>query len=114
MGCRERAGVTHRGGGVRDGGQRHPFLRGISIMSSSSTFRFIFGLSTSLFVAAFASISVAQAPQDYSNTPPGPFHQPVAPYPVEFGFSQDHSSTAAEGFLRGTAAVIQARGNFEL
>jgi hypothetical protein len=63
---------------------------------------------------AVASIAVGQTPQDYSNTPPGPFHQPVAPYPVEFGFSQDHSSTAAEGFLRGTAAVIQARGNFEL
>jgi hypothetical protein len=30
------------------------------------------------------------------------------------GFSQDHSSTAAEGYLRGKAALIQARGNFQL
>lgn len=82
-------------------------------MSSLFTTRFVIGLSTSLLMAV-GSIALGQTPQDYSNTPPGPFHQPVAPYPVEFGFSQDHSSTAAEGFLRGTAAVIQARGNFEL
>ena len=53
-----------------------------------------------LFAAAFTvNSSVAQSPEDYRNTPPGPFHQPVPPYPVEFGFSQDHSSTAAEGFF---------------
>jgi hypothetical protein len=38
----------------------------------------------------------------------------VSPNPVELGFTQHHSSTAAEGFLRGKAAVIQANGNFLL
>jgi hypothetical protein len=60
---------------------------------------------------------IAGEPQDYKTyeyTSPTSFHQPVPPLPVEFGFSQDHSSTAAEGFLRGKAAVIQAQGNFLL
>ena len=69
---------------------------------------------TFLFAAAAASSANAQSPDDYRNTPPGPFHQPVAPLPVELGFSQDHASTAAEGFLRGKAEVIQAQGNFQL
>jgi hypothetical protein len=59
----------------------------------------------------------AGEPQDYKTyeyTSPTSFHQPVPPLPVEFGFSQDHSSTAAEGFFRGKAAVIQAQGNFLL
>jgi len=41
-------------------------------------------------------------------------YQPVSPYPVEMGFSQDHSSTAYEGAQRGRAAVIQAWGNYQL
>ena len=69
-------------------------------------------VSCTTFVAASASL--AQAPEDYSNVPPGPFHQPVPTYPVEMGFSQDHSSTAYEGAQRGDAAVIQALGNYEL
>ena len=75
---------------------------------SGLTFTFL------LAAAAISSTVLAQSPDDYRNTPPGPFHQPVAPLPVEFGFSQDHASTAAEGFLRGKAGVIQALGNFQL
>lgn len=79
-----------------------------------SNYRFVLTF-TMLAAATFAAgSSFAQTPDDYRNTPPGPFHQPVPPYPVEFGFSQDHSSTAAEGFLRGKAAVIQSLGNFQL
>jgi hypothetical protein len=64
-----------------------------------------------------ASQAVAQSePSDYSYqyTSPTAFHQPVPPLPVELGFTQDHSSTAAEGFMRGQSAVIQALGNYEL
>jgi hypothetical protein len=61
-----------------------------------------------------ASAAMAQSDYQYNDKPPGPFHQPVTPYPVEMGFSQDHSSTAAEGFQRGRAALIQAWGNFQL
>ena len=68
---------------------------------------------TLLISLGIAATATAQAPEDYS-TPPGPFHQPVPPYPVEMGFSQDHSSTAAEGYLRGKAALIQSLGNFQL
>ncbi len=50
----------------------------------------------------------------YEFTSPAAFHQPVAPLPAELGFAQDHSSTAAEGFLRGKAAVIHAIGNLQL
>lgn len=56
----------------------------------------------------------AESDYEYQSVPPGPFHPPVAPYPVEMGFSQDHSSTLAEGAQRGRAAVIQAWGNYEL
>lgn len=34
--------------------------------------------------------------------------------PVGFGYGHYHASTAAEGFLRGKAAVIEAVGNFEV
>lgn len=60
-----------------------------------------------------ASVCAAQSSESY-HTPPGPFHQPVSPLPVELGFTQHHASTAAEGFQRGQASVIQALGNFEL
>lgn len=62
----------------------------------------------------YSTYALAQTPETYPSTPPGPFHQPVAPFPIEQGFSQDHASTAAEGFLRGKAEVIQALGNFQL
>jgi hypothetical protein len=68
---------------------------------------------TLLTLAGFAAACVGQSPENY-DIPPGPFHQPTPPYPVEMGFSQDHSSTAAEGYLRGKAALIQAHGNFQL
>jgi hypothetical protein len=38
----------------------------------------------------------------------------VHSYPVGFGFGRYHASTAAEGYLRGKAAVIEAAGNFEV
>lgn len=79
-----------------------------------SNYRFVLTLSVLAAATLTAGSGFAQTPDDYRNTPPGPFHQPVPPYPVEFGFSQDHSSTAAEGFLRGKAAVIQSLGNFQL
>jgi hypothetical protein len=72
---------------------------------------------TTSLVFSFAAIIVASssfAQSDYQYSPPQPFHQPTSPLPVEFGFSQHHSSTAAEGFLRGKSALIQALGNFEL
>jgi len=61
-----------------------------------------------------ASTVFAQSEPGGYGEPPGPFHQPVPPYPVEMGFSQDHSSTFAEGWARGRAALIQAHGNYEL
>jgi hypothetical protein len=83
-------------------------------MSRSNYTHFVLRLIASSAALVVVSTALAQAPEDYSKTPPGPFHQPVAPLPAEFGFAQDHSSTAAEGFLRGKSAVIHALGNFEL
>lgn len=81
---------------------------------SFPTARFAIAFAATLTAFAFHNPSRAQAPEDYQHTPPGPFHQPVSPYPIEMGFTQHHSSTAAEGFLRGKAAVIQAQGSFRL
>jgi hypothetical protein len=67
-----------------------------------------------LAVAAVATAAAAQTEPGSYGEPPGPFHQPVAPYPVEMGFSQHHSSTFAEGWSRGRAALVQAEGNFRL
>ncbi len=68
----------------------------------------------SIVVALVAATGFAQTPEDYINTPPGPFHRPVSPYPIELGYTQHHASTATEGFLRGKAELIQAWGNFHL
>jgi hypothetical protein len=61
-----------------------------------------------------AGMSLAQSPEAYDKVPPGPFQQPTPPWPVEMGFSQDHSSTAYEGARRGDAALIQSLGNYLL
>lgn len=52
--------------------------------------------------------------QRYRFTSPIKFHRPVVPYPTGCGYVHSHSSTAAEGYLRGKAAVIDALGNFRL
>jgi hypothetical protein len=71
-------------------------------------------LGTLSLLALIAGTAAAQSdPEDY-RVPPGPFHHPTPPFPVEMGFSQDHSSTAYEGWQRGRAALIQAFGNYEL
>ncbi|MEX2308951.1 MAG: hypothetical protein WD738_15225 [Pirellulales bacterium] len=73
-------------------------------------------LSLSGFAVLLVSVGVAAAesnPESYKQ-PPGPFHHPIPPYPVEMGFTQHHSSTAYEGWQRGRAALIQAWGNYQL
>jgi len=76
--------------------------------------RSVAGLVIAVAMISLATSAVAQSDYNYDNTFRGPFHQPVSPYPVEMGFSQDHSSTFAEGVQRGRAAVIQALGNYEI
>jgi hypothetical protein len=77
-------------------------------------------LSSGLFLAVLMIAGMGRAlaadPSDYEYeyTSPTAFHNPTPPLPVELGFAQDHSSTAAEGFMRGESAVIQAMGNYEL
>jgi hypothetical protein len=65
-------------------------------------------------VLVAASVTIAQSDPTESLSFRGPFYQPVSPTPVEMGFTQDHSSTYAEGAQRGRAAVIQALGNYQL
>ena len=45
---------------------------------------------------------------------PESFYQPVSPLPPDLGFTYHHASTAAEGWQRGRAALIHARGNYWL
>jgi hypothetical protein len=67
-------------------------------------------------IPAFGLLMVASSAAwgqgSMSEGPPGGqgFHQVERPYNVEHGFWQDHASTAAEGYLRGASAVIQAVG----
>jgi hypothetical protein len=65
-------------------------------------------------VLAATTSATAQSDPNSIEARTGQYHKPVSPYPVEMGFSQDHSSTAYEGAMRGRAAVIQAWGNYEL
>jgi hypothetical protein len=67
-----------------------------------------------LMIATSNRVMAESDPSDYEYTSPTAFHQPTPPLPVELGFTQDHSSTAAEGFMRGQSAVIQAMGDYEL
>jgi hypothetical protein len=50
----------------------------------------------------------------YADNTPAQYYEPKSPLPVELAFTQDHSSTAAEGFMRGQSAVIQAMGNYAM
>jgi hypothetical protein len=81
---------------------------------TTKTYRIVAGLFSIIATLTFIGSSLAQTEAGYDSMLSRPFHQPVSPYPVEMGFAQDHSSTAAEGFMRGSAAVLQAMGNFEL
>ena len=82
---------------------------------SSRAFHHVSSAGLVAVAALFAGgAAFGESGYSYDSVPPGPFHQPVAPYPVEMGFYQDHSSTLAEGAQRGRAAVIQAWGNYRL
>jgi hypothetical protein len=70
-------------------------------------------VSVSAFVAASARADGDEPSlRGYQFTSPAHFHNPVTTTPVGFGFTHSHSSTAAEGYLRGKAAVIDSLGNF--
>jgi hypothetical protein len=89
------------------------FFGGKTMFRVSTTNRHFVAPAALFATLMLATAGVAQSPENYT-LPTGPIHQPVSPYSVELGFTQHHASTAAEGFLRGKAAVIQAAGNFEL
>ena len=79
---------------------------------SRITSQVVVGVSVAFILFLVVSTGFAQSTYEYNDSIS--FHPPVNPYPVEMGFSQDHSSTAAEGFQRGRAALIQALGNYEV
>jgi hypothetical protein len=71
-------------------------------------------VSAIVMLAAASPLMAESDPSDYQYSTPTAFHNPTPPLPVELGFTQHHSSTAAEGYMRGEAAVIQAMGNYNL
>jgi hypothetical protein len=78
-----------------------------------SVFSLVVAVSASALLAASAKADGDEPSlHRYQFTSPTNFHQPVAPTPVGFGFTHSHSSTVAEGYLRGKAAVIDSLGNF--
>ncbi len=75
----------------------------------------VFAVSASAGLARTAIAEQGEQSSDsYRFDTPKTFHQPIPTTPVGFGFTHSHSSTAAEGYLRGKAAVIDAVGSFLL
>jgi hypothetical protein len=74
---------------------------------------FVGYVSTSL-IAFFALVSGSVAQTNYGNA--GETAQAVQPvhYTTPFSYGHYHASTAAEGYLRGKAAVIDAIGSFQI
>jgi hypothetical protein len=75
------------------------------------TNRFFAGLFVSFATLLVPGIAVGQSM--YGNES-GPTHSYVSSYGGYGSYGSYHASTAAEGFLRGRAAVIDALGNFEV
>jgi len=66
------------------------------------------------FVLIALTCLPANAQFDRREAPPRANYQPTPLLPAEFGFSQHHSSTAGEGYLRGHAAWVHAQGNYQV
>jgi hypothetical protein len=75
--------------------------------SANSTYRFVVGFIFSTGLAFTASASLAQSGSGYGHSMGGSYAGSSG-----YGYGSYHASTAAEGFLRGRAAVIDALGNY--
>jgi hypothetical protein len=82
--------------------------------AKATTNRIALGVVIALASLLVAGMSVAQSTYGYDSVSTGTMYHPVHSYPAGWGFGYYHASTAAEGFLRGRAAVIDALGNFEV
>jgi hypothetical protein len=70
-----------------------------------------------LFAGFFVSFATLLAGTAFGQSMSGNVSTPTHSYPSYYGYGSYgsyHASTAAEGFLRGRAAVIDALGNFEV
>src|SRR4051812_7564043 len=83
-------------------------------MTRSLIFRpFAFLIATT--IASLSLVGSAIGQTGYGSEADGTSHSFGAhSYAMPFGFRHYHASTAAEGFLRGKAAVIDSLGNFEV
>src|SRR3954452_7646320 len=68
-------------------------------------------LAAFILAAGFTLVSSSSAQPGYSNSPET---TQTVHHGTSFGYGHYHASTAAEGFLRGRAAVIEAVGEFEV
>src|SRR3954463_11513594 len=80
-------------------------------MSRSFFFTSFSALVGSTLIANFSLVSTSLAQSGYGNA--AETTQAVH-YGMPFGYGHYHASTAAEGYLRGRAAVIDAIGTFEV
>ncbi len=76
--------------------------------------RFAIGLVFTVAALSLTTSGMAQSDYGYNRMPSRPLYRPVHSYPAGWGLGYYHSSTAAEGFLRGRAAVIDALGNYQV
>src|SRR5262245_15068993 len=65
-------------------------------------------------IISLTFISRGAAQSGYSGSMASDSHQVGHSFGAYGGYGDYHASTAAEGFLRGKAAVIDAIGNFEV
>ena len=61
-----------------------------------------------------STTALAQHSHDGYGVPSEEFYKPVPPLPPDLHFTYHHASTAAEGWLRGRAALLHAQGNYML
>src|SRR6476620_11317014 len=81
------------------------------MFATTFTNRFFAGLFVSFATLVATGDAFGQSPSVYE----GRSERMVSPYAFGYGaYGSYHASTAAEGFLRGKAAVIHALGNFEV
>lgn len=76
--------------------------------------RIAVGVCFTIGLALTSNIALVHAQEETSTEYWSEIYRPTPPWPPELGFSYDHASTVAEGWLRGMAAMIHARGNFWL
>ena len=86
---------------------KHP-LRRPAMFATKLSYGFV------VLILLSSTTALAQHSHDGYGVPSEEFYKPVSPLPPDLHFTYHHASTAAEGWLRGRAALLHAQGNYML